>query len=191
MDHNAFANTGQLVQVIFGGISALVAIVSFTLNFLPHYRFWIGGIATLVALALAYFGFATWLPHWSYWVMGAVAIGVAYVAGRFGEPRPMSVTTAAATPLPDPANAESFTPIKVLSVKLHVSKDVDVKYKKKLVIILRNLGHHDIHVGPKASWVPGELRVQHTQQLVWENEPDERWEKEHAWKWQSAESDNI
>jgi hypothetical protein len=65
-----------------------------------------------------------------------------------------------------------------------------VTYKKKLVITLRNVGHHDLMIGPKASSVPGEIGAQRLDQLVWELEPRQGWDSD-GWKWQEAESAEV
>ena len=187
VDHNTFSNSGQLGQFIFGGISAICAVLSFIRSISTRYRYWSGGIAILAALAVARLGFVTSLPQpWADWIMVVLAIGAAYFIGRFGTPRSVSTAAVASAPLREPVSADPVAPIELLRVKLSVSKDESVQYKKKLLITLRNVGQHDIIVGPKTTWVPGAMRVNRLEQQVWELEPQQGWDSD-GWRWQSAE----
>lgn len=173
MDQNAFSNLGQFWQFIFGGISAFIAALSFIRSIPARYRYWLGGLPIL-GLCIARFGF-DWLPHWLDWIIVLLAMCVAYRIGRFSTP-----------PASELAGSESLAPLRLLRVKLHISKDEGVQYKKKLVITLRNMGQHGIIVGPKTNWVPGDMSVYRLDQLVWELEPKQDWDSD-GWKWQQAE----
>jgi hypothetical protein len=191
VDQNSFSNLGQVAQIIFAGISAVCGVLALIRPIPKQYRLWIKGIGIVTLPAIVRLVFSAWLRQPLFDVCwGVMAIGTAYVVGYLSAPPTVAVPAVpavAATPVAAAPSAEKPWDIEVLLVRFHVSRDKDVTYKKKLLILLRNKGQHDILVGPKASWVPGEISVYRLDELVWELEPAQGWESD-GWKWQPAES---
>jgi hypothetical protein len=184
MSQDSFSNAGQLGQFVFAGVSTAFAALSFIRTVPPRYRRWAGTVAIVGFLWLLRWVFGANLPQpWTDY--GMVALAAILVATVFS-----TVGRSKSAASPEVVVTEPRPEIERLRVKLHISKDAGVTYKKKLVITLRNVGRHDLMIGPKASWVPGEIGAQRLDQLVWELEPRQGWDSD-GWKWQEAESPEV
>ena len=172
MSQDSFSNAGQLGQFVFAGVSTAFAALSFIRTVPPRYRRWAGTVAIVGFLWLLRWVFGANLPQpWTDY--GMVALAAILVATVFS-----TVGRSKSAASPEVVVTEPRPEIERLRVKLHISKDAGVTYKKKLVITLRNVGRHDLMIGPKASWVPGEIGAQRLDQLVWELEPRQGWDSD-------------
>lgn len=188
MHENLFANGGQIGQFICAAISAMCAALSLVRTIPRRYRLWLGGAAIVGALCLVRWIFDKALVQpWTDCGMVVLAAAAAYCIGKSKSEKAAQdgATLTGAFP-----STSALAPVEILQVKLHVSKDERVVFKKKLVITLRNGGQHDLIVGPKGTWVPGAISVHRLEQLVWELEPQQGWESD-GWKWQEAESSEL
>jgi hypothetical protein len=79
---------------------------------------------------------------------------------------------------------EDAIKIKTLDVHLEIADLPNITYKRKLRLVLQNVGDCEVIVGPRTNWRPQSLRTRHIAEHVWELEPKDGW---YSGKWTHKE----
>jgi hypothetical protein len=66
--------------------------------------------------------------------------------------------------------------IETLDIHFEIADLPHIDYKRKLRLVLQNVGDCEIMVGPQTSWRPQNLRTRHIPEHVWELEPKDGWD---------------
>jgi hypothetical protein len=78
--------------------------------------------------------------------------------------------------------------IKTLDVRIEIADLSSIEYKRKLRLVLQNVGDCEIIVGPRTNWRPQNLRTRHIPEHMWELEPKDGW---HSGRWTDKEAPEL
>jgi hypothetical protein len=180
-----FTNEGQELQLVMASISALASVSSlmWAISHKNGSRAWLWFSAAFGIGAAVVFWFVTG-DQWPSWVLLLLFLAsgiVGALLGRFGfasQPRPDIRAT------PDPETIQ----IRTLDVQLENADQEGITYKRKLRVVLQNVGDSEIIVGPQTAWSAGSLRTRHIPEHVWELEPKNGW---YSWSWSHKEAAEL
>jgi len=186
-----FANMGQMLQLGFAALGAIVGLVGLVRQIWNPVSspiwLWISAALLFAVLAGVNAMLGDQAPTGVNIFMITMVTLIAGTVGRYGLWTPPRVTE---FPVLNEASATFSEAIllEVLDVKLERADQEGIDYTRKLRVILRNTSDFEIIVGPNTGWLPADLRTRHISQQVWELEPKNGWQSD---EWKHAESAEL